>query len=150
MNAIAYTTAQFANVARRAEAAEKVRDEAQMAWIRTGELRDRAEARAEAAEKKVTQWEHDIVFWGIVEIAVRNVSVMDYMKHWEARAEAAEKECDRLREELTKIACMANMNHDGNHLQKIARTALEANKLLARAEAAEKELAVVMGARSQC
>jgi uncharacterized protein involved in type VI secretion and phage assembly len=135
-------------------------------------------ARAEAAEKRVAQWEHDIKFWGIAEIAVRNVSVMDYMKHWEGRAEAAEQACqdhmnaiayttaqfanvarraeaaekerDRLREELTKIACMANMNHDGNHLQKIARTALEANKLLARAEAAEKELAVVIGARSQC
>lgn len=82
-------------------------------------------ARAEAAEKRVAQWEHDIKFWGIAEIAVRNVSVMDCMKHWEGRAEAAEKECDRLREELTKIARMANMNHDGNHLQKIARTALE-------------------------
>lgn len=35
--------------------------------------------------------------WGIVEIAVRNPSVMEYTKHWEGRAEAAEAELARIK-----------------------------------------------------
>ena len=34
---------------------------------------------------------------GIVEVAVRNLSVMEYMKHWEDRAEALAAENERLR-----------------------------------------------------
>jgi len=37
---------------------------------------------------------------GIVEIAVRNPSVADYMAHWEGRAEKAEAENERLRERV--------------------------------------------------
>lgn len=39
------------------------------------------------AEKELSNW----ATWGIVEIAVRNPSVADYCKHWEERAEKAEK-----------------------------------------------------------
>lgn len=41
---------------------------------------------------------------GIVEIAVRNPSVADYMAHWEGRAEKAEAENERLREALRPFA----------------------------------------------
>ena len=47
-----------------------------------------AEKRAADAEAQVMQWQT----WGIVEIAVRNRSVADYMKHWEARALKAKAE----------------------------------------------------------
>ena len=47
-----------------------------------------AEKRAADAEAQVRQWQT----WGIVEIAVRNRSVADYMKHWEARALKAKAE----------------------------------------------------------
>ena len=33
---------------------------------------------------------------GIVEVAVRNPSVMEYMKHWEGRAEAAEAKLEKV------------------------------------------------------
>ena len=47
-----------------------------------------AEKRAADAEAQVMQWQT----WGIVEIAVRNRSVADYMEHWEARALKAKAE----------------------------------------------------------
>lgn len=37
-------------------------------------------------ERENAQWRT----WGIVEVAIRNPSVADYMNHWEARAEKAE------------------------------------------------------------
>lgn len=74
----------------------------------------KVQARAEAAEN-----ERDVLAYKLEQ----SQQVQGVITR---RAEAAEKECDRLREELTKIACMADMNHDGNHLQKIARSALEA------------------------
>ena len=37
---------------------------------------------------------------GIVEIAASNPSVLDYCKHWEARAERAEAERDQLRADI--------------------------------------------------
>lgn len=42
---------------------------------------------------EVEQWRT----WGIIEIAVRNPSVAEYMRHWEGRAEKAEREVERLR-----------------------------------------------------
>ncbi len=41
---------------------------------------------------------------GIIEVAVRNPSVKDYMEHWEERAEKAEAEVERLKDELKKGA----------------------------------------------
>lgn len=37
---------------------------------------------------------------GIVEVAVRNPNVHEYMRHWEGRAEKAEAEVERLRAQL--------------------------------------------------
>ena len=54
---------------------------------REDQLRD-ALKRAADAEAQVKQWQT----WGIVEIAVRNRSVADYMEHWEARALKAKAE----------------------------------------------------------
>lgn len=47
---------------------------------------------------------------GIIEIAVRNPAVAEYMRHWEGRAEKAERECAELREQLrhpTDAECYA-------------------------------------------
>jgi hypothetical protein len=41
---------------------------------------------------------------GIIEVAVRNPSVMEYMKHWEARAEAAEAALATARADAVLIA----------------------------------------------
>jgi len=43
-----------------------------------------------AQEEELEQWET----WGIVEIAVRNPNVAEYMKHWEKRAIEAEERLD--------------------------------------------------------
>lgn len=50
--------------------------------------RDAAIQRAEAAELEL----HTLTTAGIIEVAIRNPSVMEYMKHWEGRAERAEAE----------------------------------------------------------
>jgi hypothetical protein len=39
----------------------------------------------------------DLQTWGVAEIAVRNLAVMEYMRHWEGRAEKAEADVERLR-----------------------------------------------------
>ena len=35
--------------------------------------------------------------WGVIEVAIRNPSVSEYMRHWEGRATKAEAEVERLR-----------------------------------------------------
>lgn len=44
---------------------------------------------------------HDVKNWGVIELAVRNFNLMDYMRHWEGRAEKAEGEVERLKHILT-------------------------------------------------
>lgn len=39
----------------------------------------------------------DLINSGIVEVAVRNPNVLEYMRHWEGKAEKAEAEVERLR-----------------------------------------------------
>lgn len=41
---------------------------------------------------------------GIVEVSIRNPNVADYMRHWEARAEAAEAQVATLQAKLEKAA----------------------------------------------
>jgi len=43
---------------------------------------------------------------GIVEVAVRNPNVMEYMKHWEGRAEAAETALAKAIDALQEIASL--------------------------------------------
>ncbi len=58
-----------------------------LAWMKGAEdARDKAKARIEALEAEL----HLMKTSGVAEVAVRNPSVMEYMKHWEGRAEAAE------------------------------------------------------------
>lgn len=46
-------------------------------------------------------WDRDMLAnGGVIEVAIRNPSVSDYMKHWEGRAEAAEADNAKLREEI--------------------------------------------------
>jgi hypothetical protein len=64
---------------------------------------------------------------GIIEVAVRNPSVAEYMGHWEGRAEKAEAEVTRLREALgwyeTNVANCRKITSEGND----ARHALDAD-----------------------
>lgn len=53
----------------------------------------KARDRAESQRREESQWRG----WGIIEIAVRNQSVSDYMEHWEGRALKAEAEVERLK-----------------------------------------------------
>jgi len=60
----------------------------------------RAEAERQHAEeiaRLTAEWES----LPIIEVAIRNRSVSDYMDHWEGRALKAEAECERLRAELS-------------------------------------------------
>jgi hypothetical protein len=54
-------------------------------------IRERNEARAEVER---------LIKGGIVEVAVSNQSVAEYMKHWEGRAERAEAACAEMRSVL--------------------------------------------------
>jgi hypothetical protein len=56
------------------------------------ELHDLIDELAAALRAEREQWSK----WNIAEIAVRNPSVMEYMKHWEGRAERAEAELEKL------------------------------------------------------
>jgi hypothetical protein len=49
---------------------------------------------------------------GICEVAARNPSVMEYMAHWENRAEKAEAEVARLREALDAMTDIAKRQAD--------------------------------------
>ena len=49
--------------------------------------------------EELKQW----TTWGIIEIAVRNPNIASYMNHWEDRAEAAERERDRLKASLKLV-----------------------------------------------
>ena len=51
--------------------------------------------KADDAEAKLAQIEEQWKTWGIVEIAVRNPSVSEYMSHWEGRATKAEEALSR-------------------------------------------------------
>ena len=62
-------------------------------------LRLDAEKRAADAEAQVRQWQT----WGIVEIAVRNPSVAEYMAHWEGRAFKAEAQVKALSRPVSEI-----------------------------------------------
>ena len=62
-----------------------------------------AEAYASSLRQKLEQAERNLETFCIVEIAARNPSVADYCKHWETRAEQAERERDGLKEELRAI-----------------------------------------------
>jgi len=102
----------------RAEAAEKVRDEAQMAWIRTGELRDRAEARAEAAEKEAEEFRR-----ALDKGPAASIEAQAEINHWKSRAEAAEK---ALREIATECSTFPIKNGLAFRCESIARAALGA------------------------
>lgn len=45
---------------------------------------------------------------GIIEVAVRNISVSDYMTHWEGRALAAESRCEELVKALERSMVAIN------------------------------------------
>jgi hypothetical protein len=52
-----------------------------------------------AAQARIAELEaelHNLTTAGIIEVAVRSPSVMEYMRHWEARAEQAEAEVARV------------------------------------------------------
>ena len=58
---------------------------------------------------------------GIVEVSVRNPSVMEYMKHWEGRAETAEAKLAKAVDGLREI--YGNGNAAGRNPQLMANTA---------------------------
>ena len=67
---------------------------------------------AEDARDKIEELEAELNLMktsGIAEVAVRNPSVMEYMKHWEGRAEAAEAKLAKAVEALE--GCMIGGNH---------------------------------------
>ena len=55
-----------------------------------------ATAKLEACQAELRDWRT----WGVIEVAVRNPNVAEYMRHWEQRTESAERRV----EELTKHA----------------------------------------------
>ena len=77
-----------------------------LAWMMGAEdARDKTKARIAALEAEL----HLMKTSGVAEVAVRNPSVMEYMKHWEGRAEAAEAKLAKAVEALE--GCMIGGNH---------------------------------------
>lgn len=64
---------------------------------------------------------------GIIEVAVRNPSVMEYMQHWEGRAETAEAKLAKAVESLERVASITV--HSGGEIHGVTaqhwRTAFE-------------------------
>ena len=56
------------------------------------------EAESAALRRRLEEMERNIMYWGIIELAVRNQSVNDYMKHWEGRTFKAESQARAERE----------------------------------------------------
>ena len=56
------------------------------------------EAERDRLAAELEQWKT----WGIIEVAIRNPSVAEYMRHWEGRTEKAEADARRLRAALVK------------------------------------------------
>ena len=70
---------------------------------------------------------------GIIEVAVRNPNVMEYVRHWEGRAEAAEADRDRLAGELAELQdaghrALALLRADGRGDTDIAMSLYDALK----------------------
>lgn len=86
---------------------------------------EKLETELDAAKAELKQWAQ----WGIIEVAIRNPSVADYMKHWEGRAEKAELQRDTIKQAWIK-ECERSI---------AAEKSLAA--LQARIEKAEQELA---------
>jgi hypothetical protein len=87
---------------------------------------------------------------GIVEIAARNPSVMEYMRHWEARAEKAEAERDGLSGTLRRLWKAVAWSGDEKELLRrvekaeaerdfLAKSLIMPAELVGRAERAEAE-----------
>jgi hypothetical protein len=73
----------------------------------TGPFSDARDCPVHRPEVSRHEWET----WGIIELAIRNVNVDSYMRHWEGRALTAEAhlavvlhELERFRGTLTSIA----------------------------------------------
>ena len=62
--------------------------------------------RIARVEAELAQWKT----WGIVEVAVRNPAVAEYMKHWEGRALKAEENADFLRKSVGAVHLMISRN----------------------------------------
>lgn len=87
---------------------------------------------------------------GVIELAVRNPDVMEYVKHWEARAEAAEAEAARLTAENLRLNDLCRDLSHGlvNSEAEVARLMADIERHVeiaadesTRAEAAEAEVA---------
>ena len=59
--------------------------------------RELAQMAAQKAEA-----EHNWRTWGVIEVAIRNPSVAEYMRHWEGRAESAERRVSELEAKLAE------------------------------------------------
>lgn len=120
-------------------------------------------SETQAASAKVLPWQeqeaaelraelHLMKTAGIIEVAVRNPSVSEYMDHWEGRATAAEAAIAALREENEELKAAldareieSGLTRDGNLWRFWSQKAKDvASKLAAaeaRAQAAEQKLA---------
>ncbi|MGN8022886.1 hypothetical protein ACTJJ7_19460, partial [Phyllobacterium sp. 22229] len=79
---------------------------------------------------------------GIAEIAVRNPSVMDYMSHWEGRAEAAEKRVEEFEAGIKRLSDEEELLAETTDGDMFSMVSLAAK--LAASERREKELAGIV------
>ena len=119
------------------EAASEARDAFAQDWLdaeATGERPDLMRIEAEIPVEWIVHMadrieeleaeNHLLKTCGIAEIAARNPSVMEYMQHWEGRAEAAEAKLAKAVAALDKLARLGNGekpgNSDGNMIARAA------------------------------
>lgn len=100
-------------------------------------MRESLSAQVEALKRENEQWRT----WGVIEVAIRNPSVSEYMRHWEGRTEAAEQ---RAEEAERKATFWQGSSEDWKQHKK--RRDVELAAAQARADKAEAELSALKGA----
>jgi hypothetical protein len=85
------------------------------AWEDRHHRKYREEAALEIVRLRaeLEQW----TTWGVIEVAMRNPSVSEYMRHWEGRATKAEAERDALQDRiLAALDAISDGDEAGAHL----------------------------------
>ena len=112
-------------------------------WQNKAEDRTAEYRRADIPTARIAELEADREILhkaGIVEIAARNPNIMEYIKHWQARAEAAEAEREalkaenaRLRDALSLYSCDDGCNDCPEHERDIVGCGWTARAALGKA-----------------
>ena len=105
-------------------------------WLVAVEDIEKAAVTINQLRAELEQW----TTWGVIEVAIRNPSVSEYMRHWEGRATKAEAEVERLRAELERRTAAVIVSENGQALACSASVAAAYGTLREEVERLQAEL----------